>query len=104
MAINDVLRRFQSAVIAAWYPIKDARDIAIWHASLAKGIATETLVSELWLFPCDSRVALNGSGMLIINPPFQIEQRMRTWLPELHSRLDTANSGGWRVRTLAQPV
>jgi 23S rRNA (adenine2030-N6)-methyltransferase len=104
IAINEALKRFQTAVIAVWYPIKDARDIAIWHASLAQGITTETLVSELWLFPCDSRVALNGSGILIVNPPYQIEERMRVWLPELQASLDTSNTGGWRIRTLAQPV
>ena len=104
MAINDTLKRFQSAVIAAWYPIKDARDTATWHASLAKGIPNETLIAELWLFPCDSRVALNGSGILIVNPPYQLEERMRVWLPELQARLDSENSGGWRIRTLSQPV
>ena len=100
-AINDALLRFQSAVIAVWYPIKDSRDITAWHASLSKGIAGEALISELWLFPCDSRVALNGSGMLIVNPPFQIDERMRVWLPELQASLDSAKSGGCRVRTLA---
>jgi 23S rRNA (adenine2030-N6)-methyltransferase len=100
MAIVEGLRRFQSAVIAAWYPIKDARDTNAWLASLAKSVTTETLISELWLYPCDSRVALNGSGLLIINPPYLIADRMRVWLPELHARLDTAGTGGSRVSSL----
>lgn len=103
-AISGALRRFQTAVIAVWYPIKDVRDTAAWHASLAKGIPTETLISELWIYPCDSRVALNGSGLLIVNPPYLTGERMRVWLPELHALLDTAGSGGYRVRSLTSPV
>jgi 23S rRNA (adenine2030-N6)-methyltransferase len=98
-AMGDALRRFDSAVIAAWYPIKNARDTAAWLASLAKSVAHEMLVSELWLYPCDSRVALNGSGLVIVNPPYQIAERMQIWLPELHTHLDAGGSGGSRVRS-----
>lgn len=101
-AIGDALRRFQSAVIAVWYPIKDARDTVAWLASVTKGAGAEIemLISELWLYPCDSRVALNGSGLLIVNPPYKIDERMRVWLPELQACLDTSNTGGFRVRNI----
>ena len=96
-AILEALRRFATGMIAVWYPIKDARDTAVWLASLKPRIARETLVSELWLHPCDSRVALNGSGLLIVNPPYGLAERMREWLPELHALLDPAGAGGCRL-------
>src|SRR6185437_6805709 len=37
-AITEALRRFHTGVIAAWYPIKDARETAAWQASLAHGL------------------------------------------------------------------
>jgi 23S rRNA (adenine2030-N6)-methyltransferase len=100
-AIHEGLRRFRTGVIAAWYPIKDEREIAAWQAGLAHGLGCETLAAELWLYPRDSRVALNGSGMLIVNPPYLLAERMRVWLPELQAQLDAGQAGGTSVRTLA---
>ncbi len=100
-AITEALRRFHTGIIAAWYPIKDERDIAAWQASLARGLDCEILAAELWLYPRDSRVALNGSGMLIVNPPYLLAERMRVWLAELHAQLDLGRSGGTSIRSLA---
>src|SRR5215472_14816479 len=84
-AVADGLRRFATGVFAVWYPIKEQRVTAAWHGDFARAIAAPTLASELWLYPRDSRVALNGSGLLIANPPWQIAERMQAWLPELQS-------------------
>jgi 23S rRNA (adenine2030-N6)-methyltransferase len=100
---RDALRRLRSAVVAAWYPIKDARTTRAWLAGLAGAFNCENLVAEWWLYPRDSRVALNGSGVLILNPPFQFAERMQLWLPELHALCKRANAGGTSIRTLATP-
>lgn len=96
-ALVEALRRFATGMIAVWYPIKDARDTAAWLATLRPHIAREALTLELWLHPCDSRVALNGSGLLIINPPYGFAERARAWLPGLHALLDPAGAGGCRL-------
>ena len=101
-AVADGLRRFATGVFAAWYPIKEQRVTSAWHGSWARAVAVPTLASELWLYPRDSRVALNGSGLLIVNPPFQIAERMRAWLPELGAALGAGSSGGTEVRMLSQ--
>ena len=100
-AIKEALRRFNTGVIAAWYPIKDEREIAVWHSGLAREIESETLVAELWLYPRDSKVGLNGSGLLIVNPPYLLDERMRVWLPELQAQLDSGKAGGTSIRSLA---
>jgi 23S rRNA (adenine2030-N6)-methyltransferase len=99
-AMVESLRRFRTGVIAAWYPIKDEREITAWQTGLSRAIDCETLVAELWLYPRDSRVALNGSGLLIVNPPYLLAERMRVWLPELQAQLDASKAGGTSVRTL----
>jgi 23S rRNA (adenine2030-N6)-methyltransferase len=99
-AIAEALRRFHTGVIAAWYPIKDEREIAAWQTGLARGLDCEALAAELWLYPRDSRVGLNGSGMLIVNPPYLLAERMRVWLPELQAQLDVGRTGGTSIRTL----
>jgi 23S rRNA (adenine2030-N6)-methyltransferase len=103
-AIAESLRRFRTGIIAAWYPIKDQRDITAWHAGLARTLDCEAVAAELWLYPRDSRVALNGSGLLIVNPPYLLAERMQVWLPELQAQLDTGQAGGTSVRTLTPPT
>ena len=100
-AIVEALRRFRTGTIATWYPVKEERDIAAWQAGLARNLDCETLVAELWLYPRDSRVGLNGSGVLIVNPPYLIAERMRVWLPELQAQLDAGQAGGTSIRHLA---
>jgi 23S rRNA (adenine2030-N6)-methyltransferase len=104
-AIATVLRRLPTAVIALWYPIKDERDTRAWLERIPARVPHDAahpptfLCGELWLRPPDNRVGLNGSGMLIVNPPWQIDTRMREWLPVVHAALDPAPArGGWRVR------
>ena len=99
-AAAEALRRFPTGVVAIWYPIKDERDTAAWHAALAGELGCERLAAELALYPRDSRVALNGSGMLILNPPYQLAERMEVWLPQLHACLETGHGGGTSVRHL----
>lgn len=96
-AIGDILQRFATAVIMLWYPIKEARDTQLWRRRLIASLRRPTLVSELWVHPCDSRVALNGSGLLIIHPPYQLAPRMQVWLPQLLAMLDAASTGGCLV-------
>jgi 23S rRNA (adenine2030-N6)-methyltransferase len=103
-AIVDALQRFSTGVYAAWYPIKDEREVRAWHDGFARAVSSETLVSELWLYPRDSKVALNGSGMLIVNPPYQLAERMQAWLPELQARLDVGHPGGTSVTKLTRPT
>jgi 23S rRNA (adenine2030-N6)-methyltransferase len=96
-AIGDSLRRFESGVFCAWYPIKAERDVASWRHGLVRALDREVLFSELWIYPRDSRVGLNGSGLAIVNAPYQVDERMRVWMPELQKALDPSGVGGTSV-------
>ncbi len=96
-AIGDALQRFRDRCDHALVSIKDARDTQTWRKRLSASLGVPIMVSEIWVHPCDSRIALNGSGLFMIHPPYQLAQRMRTWLPQLLGMLDAAGSGGWMV-------
>ena len=100
-AIDSALERLANAVVVLWYPIKDQPELAPWLTSLAARLAVPALVAELWLHPRDARVGLNGSGLLLINPPWQLDVEMRQWLPELGAALGSARQGGTRVQWIA---
>ena len=97
-AIASGLSRLANAVIALWYPIKDERELSPWLARAAAQLAVPALVSELWLYPRDARVGLNGSGLLIVNPPYRLDLEMEQWLAELGGALGTDRQGGTTVR------
>jgi 23S rRNA (adenine2030-N6)-methyltransferase len=101
-ALAEGLTRFATGVFVAWYPIKDERATRAWLSECARTLSVPLLASELWLFPRDSRVGLNGSGLLIANPPYQVLERMQTWLPELKASLATRPDAGAHAHLLAE--
>lgn len=103
-AVEQGLLRFPTGVFAAWYPIKEERTAAAWRGAFAQSVAAPTLVSELWLYPRDARAALNGSGLLIVNPPWQLAERMLEWLPQLQRTLAAGPAGGTSVKMLSQSM
>lgn len=100
-AVLTALRRFATGVIAVWYPIKEERTTAAWQAQLAQRVDRDALTAELWLYPKDARVTLNGSGLLIVNPPYLVAEKMRLWLPQLHAALGANPGSGTRVAQLS---
>jgi 23S rRNA (adenine2030-N6)-methyltransferase len=99
--LGKALARLANAVVALWSPIKDDRDLAPWLARMAAQLPVPALVAELWLHPRDARVGLNGSGLLIANPPYQLDVEMSKWLPALGAALGATRQGGTTVRWIA---
>lgn len=96
--LPEVLRRFDSGVYAIWYPVKRQRDIDLWQARIARAITAPTLAAELWLHPRDTTVGLNGSGLLIVNPPWQMDLRLAAWQEELRQLLGGGEGSGSEVK------
>jgi 23S rRNA (adenine2030-N6)-methyltransferase len=95
-AIVDSLQRFPTVVLLAWLPVKLRADFDLWFAALKRAVSRPTLASLLWMHPPDSRAALNGSALVLVNPPYLIEEDMRIWLPELCGCLGGSHAG-WEV-------
>jgi 23S rRNA (adenine2030-N6)-methyltransferase len=92
-AITDALQRFESATLLSWLPIKMRGDFDGWLATLRTATSRPVLASLLWVHPCDSRAALNGSALALVNPPYLVEDAMREWLPELRELIGGPQSG-----------
>jgi 23S rRNA (adenine2030-N6)-methyltransferase len=99
-ALPEALRRFDSGVFVVWFPVKRQRDADLWLAKLQRLLEQPTLVAQLWLHPRDTAVGLNGSGLLIVNPPWQTDVRMSLWQEELRERLGGDAGGGSDVKWL----
>ena len=92
-AVADAIGRFEGAVLVLWLPVKLRVDFDTWLAQLLRATARPVLASLLWMHPMDSRAALNGSALVVVNPPYLLEEGVRGWLPELRAALGGPQSG-----------
>jgi 23S rRNA (adenine2030-N6)-methyltransferase len=92
-AAIDSLQRFESAVLVLWLPVKLREDFDNWYGKLRRAVSRPVFASLLWMHPCDSRAALNGSALVVVNPPYLVEDAMRAWLGEAQAILGGPQSG-----------
>src|SRR5690606_19843148 len=98
--LRQAYRRWATGHYVIWYPIKDRVPVAAFHDALkAMGIA-RILTVELLLRPADDAERLNGCGLVLVNPPWPIEDRLRKLRPALATPLGTEPGGGARVAGL----
>lgn len=94
--LAEALRRFESGVYIAWYPIKDLKPIAAFHGALSAIAGPELMRVELMIRGGNAPDRLNGCGLIVANPPFTLRDDLAVVLPELTHRL--AESSGARHR------
>lgn len=83
--LSQAWARWPSGVFALWYPIGLRREVAAFHARVRAGGVQKVLVTELLVAPDSVPRRLNGSGLLLVNPPWQIDERVAelgAWLAE----------------------
>ncbi|WP_242108219.1 23S rRNA (adenine(2030)-N(6))-methyltransferase RlmJ [Luteimonas aquatica] len=103
-ALQEILARWPQAVCAVWYPIKRRRSLLPFLRKAAALPARSALVAELLVRRDDSPLRLNGSGMLLLNPPWKLEERLAPALPALQRTLEEdPNAGAWRLEFLRAP-
>ena len=89
-------RRWPTGVYALWYPIKERPWVWRLHDALAATGIPRQLVVELTIRPEDDFRRLNGCGLVVVNPPWRLDESLRELLPWLRGAL-ADRDGGWRV-------
>lgn len=81
-ALRMLLPRWRNGQYLVWYPIKARQPVEALHAEV-RALSSEALAVELLTLPEDVPQRLNGSGVILINPPWKIEETLRSQLPRL---------------------
>ena len=102
-AIREALARWPQGMLALWYPIKQRRVLQGFYRRAAALEAKSALVLELLVRADDSPLRMNGSGMLLLNAPWQFDQAMRPAMDAMRDALGEAGAEA-RVEWLRQPV
>jgi 23S rRNA (adenine2030-N6)-methyltransferase len=94
-------KRWPQGVLAAWYPIKDRPPLDRFLRTLRAAGLPDLLVSELCIHPPLTGTRLNGSGMVIINTPWKLEEPLGEATTWLHDHLAQTKDAPWRVERLS---
>ncbi len=103
-ALMTAYRKFPNGTLALWYPIKERTTIERFHRRLRSAGVNNVLIAELCVWPDDNRLGLNGSGMVILNPPWQLDVQLRSELPWLWRQLSMEGGGRHTVQWLSPPA
>lgn len=99
-AITEGYKRFATGTYAIWYPVVWRQQVKrMFNALQATGIR-KILLIELGVRPDSEQRGMTASGMIVINPPWTLEQEMRAVLPYLTQLLAPEDTGHWRVEWL----
>ena len=95
--IQEGYKRFNTGIFALWYPVVLRQQIKrLRHELEATGIR-RILQIELAVRPDSDQRGMTASGMIVINPPWKLEQQMNELLPWLHTKLVPTGTGHTRV-------
>ncbi|AIS19176.1 lactate dehydrogenase [Pseudomonas rhizosphaerae] len=96
-AMKETIGRMRQTVAAIWYPIKDdSRALKRFYQELTSSGAPKLLRVELLVHSLDTPQSLNGSGLVISNPPWGLEEELNTLMPWLANLLGQSQ-GGWKM-------
>ncbi len=97
-ALGQLLGRWRNGLYALWYPVKSRAPIARLHRAV-RALAVEAQAVEFLVLPTDVEQRLNGSGLILVNPPWKLLDTLRETLPPL-ARLLAGADGRPEVRLL----
>jgi len=98
--VSAAWKRWPTGIYAIWYPIQSMSLVTRLHEMILNSGIRKGLCAELTIRPADQRSGLNGSGMLIINPPWQMEVALEPALAYLQRVLEEDGKGSHRVEWL----
>ncbi|MFU8797519.1 MAG: 23S rRNA (adenine(2030)-N(6))-methyltransferase RlmJ [Gammaproteobacteria bacterium] len=79
--VYNTWQRWKTGIYALWYPIKNQEIVSVFKSKMKRLGISNILVTELCPWPTENNQRLNGSGMMIINPPWQLETELKAALP-----------------------
>jgi 23S rRNA (adenine2030-N6)-methyltransferase len=93
--------RWPGGIYAYWYPIKTPVDVRDYIDALRDTGIRKILKLELTIRAPSTPPRLHGTGMIVVNPPFVLEQEMRIILPALADLLADEGQGKWSIEWVA---
>lgn len=92
-------KKFATGTYALWYPVVDRRNNDRLEKALRRSGIPKIQLFELGMQADNDEYGMTASGMIVINPPWQLMTEMQTALPFLVEHL-SHNQGHFRAEVL----
>lgn len=86
-AIDSTYKKFPTGTYALWYPVVDRKNIDILERKFIRSGIKKIQQFELAIAPDQFGSGMSASGMIVINPPWMLKDKMAKVLPKLVSAL-----------------
>ena len=94
-------KRWPGGIYAFWYPLKDIPEIERFRKDLRSAGIPRILDATLRIRAPLHYPRLDGTGMIVVNPPHTLEDELRVMLPALAKALARDEGADWSVEWLA---
>ena len=98
--LQEAARRFATGTFVLWYPVKDARTVFAFRREIAE-LGLEKLLSVELMIKAPGGTGLSGCGLIILNPPFSLKEKLDVLMPTLAGIFAMAPGAGSEIRWLA---
>jgi len=96
-AVELAHERWPAGTCCIWYPLTDRAGPVRFHRDLERSGVRKVLDVRLSVLPADTRLGMAGAGLVIVNPPWLLDERLKELLPPLHALLALDGLGGTSV-------
>ncbi|WEX07601.1 23S rRNA (adenine(2030)-N(6))-methyltransferase RlmJ [Chelativorans sp. AA-79] len=95
-------RRWPGGIYAFWYPIKDGEEVDRFRAALTRSGVPDILDVGLLVRQPSPEPRLDGTGIIVANPPYILKRELRILLPVLANLLGEDGNGSFFTRQLTE--
>jgi 23S rRNA (adenine2030-N6)-methyltransferase len=96
-AVIRAWKKWSTGVYALWYPLKRPEEAAAFGEKLVEAGIKRVLRIEIDTATWSEIGPLTGCGMIVVNPPFPLENEARIILPWMTNTLSRDAGARWRV-------
>ncbi len=93
-------QRFATGTFILWFPIKDRMTVAPFRHALDNSGMSKLLWVEFATRTPDAEQKLSAAGLAILNPPFQLEGKLRALLPFLAELMRQGPGAGFHIERI----
>ena len=103
-AIMPAIERWPTGTYVFWRPLKDLWAAERFDVGLAEWLISEQRIdpekilrADLWIRDLSAEGKLAGAGVVVVNPPYTLEDQLLSLLPWLCETLAQGDGAGWRL-------
>ncbi|MCC5025302.1 MAG: 23S rRNA (adenine(2030)-N(6))-methyltransferase RlmJ [Candidatus Synoicihabitans palmerolidicus] len=99
-ALRDGLRRLPGGTFAVWYPITERVGVPAFVRAAEPGHFPPTWKAELTIAGPESGLKMRGAGVMVVNPPWQLDAQVKPVMVWLGEQLQQAPGSGGELHWL----